>query len=311
MTTRVQVATAGALTKDVVADGLEMQRVMLDGEPGDANNAFERLWPPDPLTFGVAPSVLGRGDVLGFLRYLTRNPANALQVDSPRGYSLTLDRMVTAPNAVIGVSFQQTTYKSKWVFLTPGDTIMVPGGFDRFYMWNADDLDAVGVGVAATPSGYCGFLVGTRRNGKPPTQTTARPRARVIGAAIGPLWFGLGRCSRLKVTLIPLDAGGAFCANTSWTGLFILNEYARCLSVPMTGAAFDKEAIDDNAPLTQVAFGSRSVWATAIPQPGNPSAAVTVIEARRGLFAQLSAVGATLWSGTAIASVLTQVESDE
>ena len=201
-----QIVSAGADQLDQVARGvaagIEAARLRLDGVASEAGGAWARVWPPG-------------GDRLSFLRYLTRDPAQAIAVDSPRGYSLTLDRTVTAPTATLGVSFDRPTpYRSRWLYLTPGDTLTVPGGFERFWIFNADAMYAVQDPATNPPTvnfplGFCGFLVGTRRRAGAPVQHAVRAPAHIVQAWItsgaGP-YFVRGGCTLFRLTALLLDA---------------------------------------------------------------------------------------------------------
>lgn len=167
-----------------MAAAAEQHRIELDGRPNEAGDSFVRYWPPNPGNGSPAD-----GNSLGFLRYLSRDPTTALQCDCPGGYSLTLDRAYTAPNATVGVAFlAPSPFRSNWVIMAPGDTIYVPGGFERFWLFNADQYDRIptyGTLLAYSGLGYCSFLVGTRRNGAAPLQSVTHPIAKTVFVASG------------------------------------------------------------------------------------------------------------------------------
>lgn len=247
---RTQPAPPPGATPDLapeVAEGLALDRRALDGLPGEAPGSFVRVWPPSPGTVD--------GDRLGFLRYLTRDPAAALEVQTALGYSLTLDRAVTAPNAVVGVAFDRPTpYRSQWVFLTPGETYHVPGGFNRFWLYNADQLDQVSGGLPAAtrrPIGYCAFLVGTRRNGLPPRQAATIPLARVCGLFAGAMTINVadalvpvGRARKFALTAWALDAGGVKVA-TAFGYAIVLGFAERQLGGAIVATSLDAEGVDN------------------------------------------------------------------
>jgi hypothetical protein len=153
-----------------------------------------------------------------------RDPASALKVELPLCYSLTLDRAVTAPNAVIGISLgKPASSRSGWTFLFPGETLQIPGGATKCWIWNADGLEQLSGGLPAADMrqlGYCGFLIGTRPGGISPAQLAPHPSARIFHVAEAtidsPMYFATGASRRLLVRAIPLDINGDVISNASF-----------------------------------------------------------------------------------------------
>ena len=235
-----------------IADAFEIHRLDEDGKVNEAGDSFVRYWPPCPLP-GTAPD----GNTLSFLRYLSRDPAVPLLCECPGGYSLTLDRQVSAPNAEIGVTFiPPSPYRSQWIFMRPGDTCHVPGGFERFWIYNADLLDKTFTAFQSFnfwPVGYAGFLVGTRRNGSPPVQRDVHPFSRLIGVYVfdpanpGTEYalFGRGACRNVEIVANGMDDTGAL---ASGPFVFPIHLHALHRRLPLaagnTGYSRDGETLD-------------------------------------------------------------------
>jgi hypothetical protein len=230
-----------------MAQAAEAHRLDLDGDPNVAGDAFVRYWPPNPQP-GTAPD----GNTAGFLRYLTRNPSAPLQCDCQGGFSLTLDRSATAPSAMIGVAFlSPSPYRSNWLWMFPGDTIYVPGGFDRFWIYNADLLDQSIGGLPAAASrglGYCAFLIGTRRNGLAPSQVSPHPYMRLIGCSLASTFstVPLGRCTQVVIQAGAMQAGNTASAAGNATLSLSIDLLMRrvALATAITGTSLDSETLD-------------------------------------------------------------------
>ncbi len=274
------------------ATGIVAARASMDG--GTNAEIFKRVWPPSPGTVG--------GNTLGFLRYLSRSPASALRVDSPKGYSLTLDRSVTAPNAVIAIAFDKPTqYRSGWMFLFPGETIFVPGSFTRFWMFNADGLDRVSTDTNDYPLGYCGFLIGTQQNGAKPDQSETLPAARIIGmmnSGTLAMYLGRGRMRRLGVQAIGVDASAQPLQSAFFTSFSI----AMSLRAQTAIADFRNETLDELDP--SAFFGTVLVHSMIATAGRSAHTTVDVPEGDLILFAHDRA---QTYFGTAISSYVYQL----
>ncbi len=276
-------------------------------------DAFIRVWPRSPDNNAHA------GNSLGFLRYLSRSPATALRVDFPTAYSLTLDRAVTAPNAVIGISIgnNRPTERSNWKFIFPGDTIAIPGGATRAWIFNADTIDQITyiTNPLSFPVGYCGFLAGIRPNLPAPTQSNPIGEARIIHAGFqgGPsglhdVVFNRGRMKNITVRLAALGTNRAPLATTSFLQLITL--HALSPEEVATDGALESETLDSlPQSLSYVPLGDRYISG----RNAHGDATFTLTSPRLHViqFASGSggSIGLVTWSGGTAVSVLYRIES--
>ncbi len=222
---------------DVIAEGIR-----LAGAPPPPDtlerDLWLRVWPPSPAA-GIA------GNSLGFLRYCPRDPTAALRVDCELAYSLTLDRHVTAPNAVVGVSFLRASgSRGAWQYLFPGETVYVPAGFRHFWLYNADNLDAIALFFLANlPLGHCGFTIGLRPGTAAPSQLAPLPLVRTIHSAFSAasprMAFGAGRVRRVVVRARPVDAANQGLNNVAFSFQVQLEEWGRLSDTPGHAEALD------------------------------------------------------------------------
>lgn len=115
---------------------------------------------------------------------LPRDPGAALLVDLKRTwYSLTLDPVWTTPQAMLSVSFEQPSSHTMAHQLVPGQTVAVPNGYNRFYVW-ANDYLGGGFTLALGILGYVRFLLGASAIDRPNLLgVKPHPLARLLGAA--------------------------------------------------------------------------------------------------------------------------------
>jgi hypothetical protein len=174
------------------------------GSRADRNGgAFERVFVPNWFTGGANEGPGSRKAIWAINNggLSSSGPDSALGVETTGGYSLTLDPEWTTPGTVLGVHFGDR----RTIFMRPGDTLDVPNGFRRFYVYNPmrnviASLDTVD--FAHFPYGQAAFLVGRALGVRPRFQNDVGPRA-----AIGLLQAGV------MTTAIPatqyLSNGGA------------------------------------------------------------------------------------------------------
>lgn len=143
---------------------------------GATGDTLTRIWVSDQAAQAFGPRV----DVY---RNLPRRPEAAIDVTlQKRWYSLTLDPIWTTPQAIIGVSFGAPGNVTSCHFLTPGTTIMVPGGFDRLSVWAADFLQPT-IPANFRLLGYVAFLLGPSAADQPNLAgMKAHPLARILAA---------------------------------------------------------------------------------------------------------------------------------
>lgn len=266
---------------------------------------FVRAWPPSPD--GVQPG----GDLLGFLRYCPRDPAAAVRVNVPKSAWVMLDPMATAPNAMIGVSFNPHYARSSWHLMHPGDVVYAGGEFYEFWIFNADGLDLVSGGLPAAPVrpvGYCGFLVG---RGTPPTRTGVNPQTRICGFTVlseGSPIIPAGSCTRFRVYLRPLSAAKAIVAS-AWTGEIRVQPFWNIPGGTITSTRLDLDSLD--APTLATFFKTDHQWIVGGVDEGNNYGGMFEVrtEGAHALRFELGALNT--WSGAALGTLEFQCEGIE
>jgi hypothetical protein len=182
------------------------------GVPGgqEPMQPFDRIWLPKGD--GITAST-GVANPTGLACYgqMTRVPGGAYRVECGHAYSLTLDRQWSTPQAIIGVKFSAPpSSRTDCIILTPGDTIQVKSGFDRFWIFAADNLDQFAFPLNGI-LGYVSFLVGRTVDNTTPLQPECHPTARAVAwsssANVGVGYVNNGKFKRLRVLACPMNAG--------------------------------------------------------------------------------------------------------
>lgn len=197
---------------------------------------FQRVWIPNG-------EVVTNGNGLGCYAQLPRVPNEAIRVNCGKSFTLTLDTEWTTPQAILGVKFgSPPASRTDCVVLMPGDTLDVPSGFDKFWVFAADNLDLYTGETTPGVVGYVSFLTG-RHLGARPHLRGPHPKARVLslgGEGDAAFYIPSPNVKAIRATLTTEVAGGVIAKNVGFAAAVGLKVFDRdpvpLASVPLFAA---------------------------------------------------------------------------